>query len=351
MNKYVHVVTDGSVMVLDTSTGEQVKFFSDDARYDTTLNMIRDGVPEQAFTLDVKQVVQNFFSFTEGSDDASVTIKIEDGYGIVVLHDFGDMEVPLQSAITERIIKMSNQGFNSQALVNFVSKLYTNPSKTAIDELYLFIEATGLPITEDGDFIAYKIVKSDYFDIYSGKMRNAVGDAPSMPRALVDTDRNRTCSQGLHFCSKEYLSQYGSSSRTEDRCMLVKINPADVVSIPSDYNNSKGRTWTYKVVGEVESGWRTWLPTKDYTDSAVVSNDGKELPKEVKVEVKPEESVEEDVPSEFFLDGYKDGYKDGRAHLTFEVRGVSDSVPVNQYNDGYDLGYKHGYGHRTKMYK
>jgi hypothetical protein len=33
--------------------------------------------------------------------------------------------------------------------------------------------------------------------------------------------------------------------------MIVKINPADVVSIPSDYDNTKGRTWRYEVVGEI----------------------------------------------------------------------------------------------------
>ena len=39
----------------------------------------------------------------------------------------------------------------------------------------------------------------------------------------------------------------GSDSRT----MILKINPADVVSIPTDYNNSKGRTCRYEVIGEL----------------------------------------------------------------------------------------------------
>jgi hypothetical protein len=32
--------------------------------------------------------------------------------------------------------------------------------------------------------------------------------------------------------------------------LLVKIDPADVVSIPSDYDNAKGRAWRYQIVGE-----------------------------------------------------------------------------------------------------
>jgi hypothetical protein len=69
-----------------------------------------------------------------------------------------------------------------------------------------------------------------------------------MPREQVDKDRNNTCSVGLHFCSKDYLSSYGGAS---GHTMIVKINPADVVSIPSDYDNTKGRTWKYEVVGEI----------------------------------------------------------------------------------------------------
>jgi hypothetical protein len=87
-------------------------------------------------------------------------------------------------------------------------------------------------------------------DIYSGTIRNMVGDTPSMDRSKVETDRNLTCSRGLHFCAHSYLDQaYGRSSGYH--LMVVKINPADVVSIPSDYNNSKGRCWTYTVVDEM----------------------------------------------------------------------------------------------------
>jgi hypothetical protein len=57
--------------------------------------------------------------------------------------------------------------------------------------------------------------------------------------------------------------------------MLVKINPADVVSIPSDYNNAKGRTWKYEVVGEVtDKEWRDILAQRDYTNASVVGSNG-----------------------------------------------------------------------------
>jgi len=70
-----------------------------------------------------------------------------------------------------------------------------------------------------------------------------------MPRDKVDNDRNRTCSTGLHFCSKTYLPAFGGSSGY--RVMIVKVSPEDVVAIPSDYKNAKGRACKYEVVGEI----------------------------------------------------------------------------------------------------
>lgn len=44
--------------------------------------------------------------------------------------------------------------------------------------------------------------------------------------------------------------------------MILKINPADVVAIPSDYNNTKGRTWKYEVVGEYLEDWKVRAATE-----------------------------------------------------------------------------------------
>jgi hypothetical protein len=41
-------------------------------------------------------------------------------------------------------------------------------------------------------------------------------------------------------------------SQRSNRVVIVKINPADVVSIPSDYKNTKGRCCRYEVIAEFE---------------------------------------------------------------------------------------------------
>lgn len=151
------------------------------------------------------------------------------------------------NAISTRMIQMLDQGFDIEPLANFMENLMQNPSKRAVDELYKFLEKNNLPITPDGHFLAYKRVRDNYTDCHTGTMDNSVGKIVEMERNQVDDDRDRTCSTGLHFCSQSYLNNFGG-----ERTMIVKINPKDVVSIPSDYNDSKGRACRYEVIGEVD---------------------------------------------------------------------------------------------------
>jgi hypothetical protein len=150
--------------------------------------------------------------------------------------------------LTSRLIEMYQEGFPVEPLILFMENLMQNPSKRAVEELYGFMEKGNLPLTPDGHFLAYKKVRADFLDIHSGTMSNAPGNVVEMERNAVDDDQNRTCSAGLHFCSKEYLAHFGGS---DSRTVILKINPADVVSIPADYNSTKGRACRYEVLGEL----------------------------------------------------------------------------------------------------
>lgn len=152
----------------------------------------------------------------------------------------------LDTGLARRMISMLQEGFPIEPMINFMENLMTNPSKRAVTELYNFLEKNNLPITPDGHFLAYKKVRANFFDVHSGTMDNSVGNIVTMERNQVDDDKNNTCSTGLHFCGMSYLSCFGG-----DRTVIVKINPADVVSIPSDYNDAKGRACRYEVIGEL----------------------------------------------------------------------------------------------------
>ena len=169
---------------------------------------------------------------------------------------YGSLEV--RGSVVRRILDMRSEGFDASPMINFLENLMQNPSKRAVDELYGFLEATKLPITDDGHFLAYKKVNNNYMDFYTGKMDNSVGQIPEMPRNSVDENKDRTCSDGLHFCSLSYLPHYHGGN---GRVIIVKINPRDVVSIPSDYDNAKGRACRYEVIGETTAETRE---TEDY---------------------------------------------------------------------------------------
>lgn len=152
----------------------------------------------------------------------------------------------LNTSLSRRMISMLQEGFSIEPMVRFMENLLQNPSKRAVDELYGFLEKNNLPITPDGEFLAYKKVRDDFKDCHSATMDNSPGMVVEMERNRVDDNKDNTCSSGLHFCSQEYLKHFSGA-----RTVIVKINPRDVVSIPTDYNNAKGRACRYEVVGEL----------------------------------------------------------------------------------------------------
>jgi hypothetical protein len=155
---------------------------------------------------------------------------------------------PVNGVLAQRILELRREGFPVEPLLRFLDNLMLNPSLRATEELYGFLEASKLPITDDGHFLAYKSVRQDFKDHHTGTMDNSVGTVVKMDRNQVDEDKDRTCSRGLHFAAHEYASGFGSGGRM----VVLKINPRDVVAIPSDYNNQKGRACEYLVLEEVQ---------------------------------------------------------------------------------------------------
>lgn len=212
----------------------------------------------------------------------------------------------LNTGLSVRMIQMLQEGFPVEPMVNFMENLYKNPSHRAVTELYGFLEKNNLPITPDGHFLAYKKVKGDYKDCHTGTMDNSVGQVVEMERHEVNDNKDVTCSTGLHFCGQSYLSHFGG-----ERTVIVKINPADVVSIPSDYNDAKGRACRYEVIGEIggETADKAFI-------APVQSNASNNIAKPVTKTGSTE-----------FYQGYTDGYE-----------GKSYNGSGKNYSEGYDKG-------------
>lgn len=177
---------------------------------------------------------------------------------------YGDEEVA--SEITAIILDMINEGFDEVPMLNFMKRLFANPSSRAVKELYSWLAHKSLAICEDGCFLAYKSVNiyhgdgftdcngrevkaGDYIDKYSGTIRNNIGDVNEMPRRKVDDNFEVGCSYGYHVGSLKYVTEVYSSNKQ----IICKVDPADVVSVPLDCDCQKIRCCKYEVVSEFKN--------------------------------------------------------------------------------------------------
>jgi len=156
---------------------------------------------------------------------------------------------PINSYLSEKILSFMEKGLPHESLIKFLERLMANPSRRAVTELYSFLRHKSLPITDDGTFLAYKSVRSDYTDHHTGNFNNSIGNALEMTRNNVCDDHSQGCSIGFHAGSLEYASSFGGADSV---LLIVEIDPADVVSVPSDCECQKLRTCKYKVVAKYD---------------------------------------------------------------------------------------------------
>tara|TARA_R100000808_G_C2147901_1_gene155921 strand:- start:463 stop:1287 length:825 start_codon:yes stop_codon:yes gene_type:complete len=233
---------------------------------------------EQLF--DTSKAVEDYVDGNISVKEGVVRYKTEEVHGHVV----------------GRILDFMRQGLPYKPLVKFLDKLMSNPSRRATQELYAFLEHKSMPLTPDGNFLAYKSVREDYTDWHSGKFDNNVGNTLEMTRNSVCDDANIGCSDGFHAGSLEYARTFGHSGNL----MIVEIDPSDVVSVPTDCNCQKLRTCKYKVVSLFERKLEEPL-CDDYGD---YDDDYDE---------------EVDEPCNAYDDAYNAGYNAAKADLGMSV--------------------------------
>ena len=132
---------------------------------------------------------------------------------------------------------------NNKTIINFVNLLMQNPDKDVIRQIYPFLMHNDIKICNNGYLLTYKSIRKDFTDHYTGTYDNSVGKYVKMDRDKVDSNRNKTCSHGLHVGSLSYIDQIYSNN------IIVSciVNPMNIVSIPTDYNGAKMRVCEYKV--------------------------------------------------------------------------------------------------------
>jgi hypothetical protein len=160
-------------------------------------------------------------------------------------------------ALASKIRAILEEGLPISLFAKFWQNLQQNPSANSVRELYDFLAYKDLPITEDGCFLAYKGLDSNYYSVSgnkktkvikglvneSGNIYNGIGEDIEVRRWDVDDNRENHCSYGLHVGSLNYAQDFSRGP-----VVIVKVNPKDVVSVPSDFDCQKCRVSAYKVL-------------------------------------------------------------------------------------------------------
>mgnify|MGYP001158303991 CR=1 FL=1 len=165
---------------------------------------------------------------------------------------------------TNRILQLIKNGWDHKPMLAYLDRLYQNVSNRAVMESYDWCAHKGLPITPDGCLVGYKGVSvysgadttdkmgrplqdGDLVDKYTGNsFRNNVADECNMNRRKVSDDCTQGCAAGLHVGTYEYASDWAGNG---GKVVLVKFDPADIVSVPTDSDFQKMRVSGYTVIG------------------------------------------------------------------------------------------------------
>lgn len=145
------------------------------------------------------------------------------------------------------------------------------------EDLMKFMETAELPIADDGCILFLKRLRSKgtddqgrrvFVDCHSGNIRQWVGCKVQVREDLVDPDRRRDCSNGLHVASMSYIRGFSG-----DVTILGKVAPEDVFAVP-EYSTNKMRVSAYHILAELPEQERTNVNSGVYLSKTEV---GKKL--------------------------------------------------------------------------
>ena len=225
--KIPYILTDRSLTIV--LNDEPKTITSENPVWNDAITAIREGrFDDLTEILDKSKAIARFSHGKIEVRDGLVTYAGEEIHNIVV----------------DRILNFIKNGLPYEPLVKFLDKLMQNPSRRAVNELYKFLEHKKMPLTPDGDFLAYKSVRADFTDWYSGQHDFSIGQVREMARNQVCDNADVGCSAGYHAGSEEYATGFNGGGNL----VIVKINPADVVSVPTDCECQKLRASRLEVV-------------------------------------------------------------------------------------------------------
>jgi hypothetical protein len=214
--------------------------------YDSIVDRVVAGDPDAIDLFDLRRAIKRY-------SDQSLSGRVRVEGGVVLLDD-----EPADNAITDLILRFIDEGLDAGPLARFLEKVNENPNAHSREQLFRWLNTHRFAITPSGDIVGYKGVRTDFGSITAGpgivngtpcdgNLDNSPGNVLEMERREVDFDPTRGCSTGLHVGTWSYARSFASQGKVVE----LHVNPADVVSVPTDCSDAKMRVARYKVVREL----------------------------------------------------------------------------------------------------
>lgn len=230
---------DTSVLVFDGGIQQEKSTSVDE--------VMKHAIPtsDERFYEAKHQVTRSNVSYDKAKedDDTTTICAVVDG---VVIPGVENLERYLQRA--------SNMG-SYEGVLNFLRRVakVINERNHSIEDLFRFLERADLPIADDGSIIIYKVLrkhpqKEGYFtDCHTGNVPQRAGSFVVMDASMVDHNRRKECSNGLHVARRGYIRCFPG-----DVCFMGKLAPEDVIAVPH-YDANKMRVCGYHLLFELSS--------------------------------------------------------------------------------------------------
>lgn len=266
---FQHVSTDTSITVV--VDGKSTTITSDAPNFRPLRQAIRDNDEDAVrANLSVSGAVENW---SKGN------FKLNGNQAL-----YKGEEIP--GELGRRIVQMASNGESPEPLVKFWEKLQRNPSMRSVEQLYPFLKHEGIPIIANGNFLAYKGIKSNYTDAHTGKVDNKPGAVCEMPRNKVSDDPRTSCHYGFHVGALEYARSFSQVT------VVCEVDPGDVVCIPYDNNQQKMRVCKYRVRGNHNG---ELLPSTSYDLEEDLGRGAEIQQEEEEFDLEIEEAEDEDL--------------------------------------------------------
>ncbi|QGH72811.1 MAG: hypothetical protein [Podoviridae sp. ctLUJ1] len=208
--------------------------------------------------------------------DTAVIAVVETDKGVAVIPNAD----ALASQIAHGVKTQNTKGVDK--LMQRLAAM-TSTSNHSVQDVLAFVEKADLPLTDDGDIIIYKRVNrcpsttkiegillpvAVFKDCHSGNVKQWAGCEVVVDKKLVDLDRKKDCSNGLHVCTRTYLSTFYGSN-----VMLGLLSPEDILAVP-ERNVSKVRTYRYRLLDVLDDAAANYVlsrsPSSPMPDSLAV---------------------------------------------------------------------------------